>query len=70
MPDRRRLRGAAVIAKRLGVSRSTVYAWWRDHGLPCFTAAGEASPLIVYADELDQWVERQRSAPMAAGERG
>lgn len=68
MPDRRRLRGAAMIARRLGVSRSSVYDYWQHRGLPCFKVAGPTSPLCIFEDELERWIAEKREAP--AGGRG
>lgn len=49
------------VARRLGISRSTIYAWISQGRFPCPRKLGRSSRWLV--SEVDAWVRARTGAP-------
>lgn len=67
-PDRRALRSWKAIAAHLGVDVRTAQRWHRKNPLPIHRPLEGHSQPIVYVDDLDSWVRRQRPAAVGKEE--
>jgi excisionase family DNA binding protein len=52
----------AVVAKRLGVSRTWLYDAAKDGRIPAIRIGGEEGPLRFVPEDIEQWIEDARAA--------